>query len=424
MFSLAGLTGRLQPHSVDDTPSYVNYSFDSLDAVLRDTRTPGYPFMIRSIMSLVGVGAIPWVQIALHAVASWTLWIELRRWRVALAAASAAALAVALGCTFMDHVSTIATDAPGASIGVMSAVAMMRWARLGQTARAAIPIAVLALLAISFRPAYLALAPWMVLVGLVLRYAPITRDSVKHRFGWMVAPAIVAVGLISWIGLRGWGVGDFGILPFGHQNLAGITIQLVSDDELIATEGRAGELAAEIIRWRDAKIDEGFRFTDGDPASTMTIEGRWNDLIYQTVTPAAMKLHGTDTITNHNAIAELNRDIIKRYPLRYVKWIAMAARRAAWASTADIVMHPIFLLAIGLAVCWQTFRLLTASPIIPAGFEPGLAMLFLVGLSYFVVQIGFVILTSPPLGRFADAAAIFIPAWIAARVVTAFTPVR
>ncbi len=425
MTGIAAATGRLEPHWVDDTSSYLGYPTDSIDAALRSTRMPGYPLLLKAVLATLGVAAIPWIQIAIHAASAAWLASELRRWGTSSIAAISAALAVALGCTFMDHISTLATNAPAASIGVMAAVAVMRWVRLDQSRRSAILVALLCTLAITLRPAYLAMIPWTLLIGVCCRYSPAIRSGAtigsKSGLNWLVAPVVITMLLLAWITLRGVMVDDFGVLPFGHQNLAGITIQLVTEDELLALDGEAGKLGAAAIHIRDQRIAGGLDWVDGDPAATMTMEGRWNDWIYQAVTPAASTLHGHDSITNHNAIAAMNKEILSRYPMRYVRWLALAARRAVWASVSDVVMHPLFLTGIGLAVILETRRVLMGVRTEPGVSDHGLAILFVIAITYFVVQIGFVILTSPPLGRFADAVAILIPAWIAAKMVQRFS---
>ncbi len=418
MIAVAASTGRLVPNVVADTPSYVHYPSDSFDAALRSGRTPGYPAMLWFSGAIGGNAAIPCMQLVLHAIAAWALWRELCRWSVAFWPSFAAAMAIGLGCTFMDNVSTIATDAPAASIGVLAAVAMMRWHRKGQRWTDATFVAALSVLAISLRPAYLALVPWTLLCGAMLRFASASRKTSVKKWSWLATPTLITVVVVAWMTLRLVVVDDFGVLPFGHQNLAGVTVQLVSDDELMAVDEPSRKLASEIIAQRDRRIAEGFRFIEGDPTATMTMEGRWNDVIYQVVVPASRTIHGDDMIANHNAIKALNKEIIGRYPLRYARWLLLTARRAAWAIAADIVMHPIFLLAIAITLAWQAF-LYWHGVLIGRSTqtEHGTATLFLVGGSYAVVQVGFIILTSPPLGRFADAAAIFVPAWIAAKVV-------
>lgn len=415
---VAGITGRLQPVAVPDTPSYANYPFDSLDAALRSIRTPGYPALLWLSGALGGDVSVPWIHVLLHAVAAWAMWCELRRWSVEFWPALAAGMAVGLGCTFMDNVAVVATDGPAASIGVLAAVTMMRWHRRGQRWSDAILVALFSIAAISLRPAYLALAPWALACGAMLRFSPAASAKPTASWSWIAMPGLITIAVVAWMTLRLVAVGDFGVLPFGHQNLAGITVQLVSDDELRSIDGPAGELASEIIAQRDQRITDGYRFYEGDPGATMTLEGRWNDMIYQVVVPAAMKLHGDDAIANHDAIKRLNQKIVWRYPLRYARWLLLAARRAAWVIASDIVMHPIFLSGLALAIAWEARRLWQGIDISAAvSAERGSAMLFLVGGSYAVVQVAFIILTSPPLGRFADAAAICIPAWIAVKLV-------
>ena len=76
-------------------------------------------------------------------------------------------------------------------------------------------------------------------------------------------------------------------------------------------------------------------------------------------------------------------------------------------------MHPIFLTAMFCLVIWLVY---TAAAGKPCGvFENGIAMrsLTIITLTYLMAKLGFVILTSPGIGRFSDAAAIFLPAWLA-----------
>jgi len=339
--ALAALTGRLEPVRVNDSASYQEYSFASFDSMARSIRTPGYPAWLKLITGSFGIAAVPVCQVILHATASWWLWIELRRWEMSFGAALAAALAVGVGCTPTDHVSTISSDALGASVGVMTATATLRAIRLGGSVVNCLSPALLAATAISIRPAYLFLLVW--LPGAVILLM-IRRGYQVIRFvrTAMVTLLLVALPVAGWMAARYISVGEFGIAPFGHQNLAGILVQLVSEDEL----RQLGELGGAIADRKESYLAGLGDPVDLDPTATMTIDARWDAMTYFVVIPAAVEVVGNDSITAHRAIARLNRLIILRWPDRYLVWIAKAIRRGAWAIAADIAMHPVFLATI------------------------------------------------------------------------------
>lgn len=418
--AIGGLTLRTVP----DSPSYLNYPFGSLAEALRSQRPPGYPLFLRLVDGTLGLRYLPLVQLLLHLAACLALTRELGRWGTPISRSLAAGLAIALGCTAMANMPILATDAPAASLGVLTATALLRWARLDGRLTAAGWVALAALLAIAMRPAYLFLLPWTFLAGMLLLHLrhPPARSTWRDFYVPGVGPACVVMALIAlplcaWVGLRGRVVGDLALLPFGHQNLAGLTVQWVTDDELLATPEATRPLAAEIIRQRQRFLDTGGRFASGDPGATMTLESRWDDYTWYVVVPAADRLHPGDPIASHQAIRNLNRDLLKRYPGRYARWLLLGARRAAWGIAADLVMHPPFLILIGLALLWELGRIVRGRCLSALRPDAGLDALYVIAISYAALKVALVISTSPPIGRFADAAAIFLPAWLAGRAV-------
>lgn len=428
LLGLHACTGRLHLVLVPDSPSYLDYPFDSLPAALRSQRPPGYPVVVRLVDATLGRAALPLVHLLIHAIACGWLVVELARWGTPPVARWAAGLAVALACTSMDHNATLATDALSASVGVLTATALLRWARRRGQVRDVLPVSLLALVAISLRPAYLFLVPWVAIAGtqllVVARRLPAAdaTDPWPERLstvpGMSLAAGWGAIGialpLVAWIALRGWVVGDPALLPFGHQSLVGLTIQWVSDEELLDTPAPIRELASEILAQRERYLAAGGRFAEGASGATMTIESRWDDYVWHVVVPAADRLHPGDPIVAHHAIRDLNRNLVQRFPGRYLRWLLLATRRAAWGITADLVMHPPFLLAILGVIGWQGYRILAGIAPPTPRVDVGLDALFLVATSYAALKVTLVIATSPPLGRFADAAAIFLPAWLAA----------
>ena len=126
-FTAAVLTGRLTVHLVNDSPSYIDYPFDSLSSALLSIRTPGYPLILAIVTSLAGLAVVPYVQVALHAIASWALSEALIERDMSTRAATAAGMCVLLGCTAADHINTVSTDAMAASLGVLTAAMLLRF---------------------------------------------------------------------------------------------------------------------------------------------------------------------------------------------------------------------------------------------------------------------------------------------------------
>jgi hypothetical protein len=420
MVIVFGMTGRLVPHHVPDTQSYLSYPFHSLDEALRSTRTIGYPLLLKGVGSTVGLQWTPLVHLLIHATASWMMLFELKRWGTPAICRWAAALAVAFGCTSLDNINTIATDAPAASIGVMAGLQLMAWARTGRRLSVTVTFVLLCIATITLRPAYLAMIPWTVIAGPLLIYRWGRTDhrvsvvsSIRQSIllsSWIVLP------VIGWIIIRGVVVNDYAFLPFGHQNLAGITVQLVSEQELLALEGSPGVLAKEIVESRERFERAGNRLAPGDAHAALTIESRWDDYVWHIVFPAADGLYPGDIIASNRAAKELNQAIIRQYPVRYLRWLGLGMRRAIWGTAANIAMHPLFLVCISLWVAIEIARIVLGWRVFAPIEDEGLSALFVVAITYFFVHAGFIVLTSPPIGRFADAAAIMIPAWAAAKL--------
>ncbi|MCO8125151.1 glycosyltransferase family 39 protein [Stieleria sp. TO1_6] len=427
--TLAAASGRLVAHAVNDTPSYLEYPFGSLTDALLSIRTPGYPLFLALAKATVGIAAVPLLQLLLHTIASWMLGEELIARKMPIRSALAAAFCVLLGCTASDHISTLATDAPAVSLAVITAVLLMRSTRTRSTT-AAIGCGLLAIVTIFVRPAYLFLIPWLAVTGwLLANKAPVSadRDPPQRTGRWLGMGIAVAVGLVvlSWMTLRKSVVNDFGILPFGHQNLSAILVQTVPTDRLRHLDGPGGELAKRVA---EGLTEGGYELPveGGGPLPTLTLESQWGDINYNVIWPLAKQLEQADEqdgqqdarqIRVHRRIGAMNRAILADSPRGYVLWLGLALRRAAWGTAANLTMHPLFLASLLAGMGWLLYRATAARPIVPLCPPAGWAALVIVGITFVIFNDAFVILTSPPIGRFADAAAIFLPAIIASLVV-------
>jgi len=420
--ALAQLTGRLQQEIVPDSASYLNYSFASLESMGRESRMPGYPLWLALWKRMIGLDYVPVAQVITHALASSWFAIALRRLGMLRILAIVAGITVGIGCTAMDNIAILSTDALAASAGVCTASTLMMWSRTDRTMALGLLTAAFAVFAIMLRPAYLFLIPWLFIAGAMLRYAYASNLRSSLRLSCLLS-LVTMLPVLGWMTLRLVAVGEFAILPFGHQNLGAVLVQLVSEEELADLPGEAGELGREVLVSKQEYLRSGGTFPEGDRFATMTIEGSWDNMTYLILVPAADAVAGDDSLASHELMRVMNKEIIKRYPSRYFVWVLKNLRRGAWAIAADIVMHPIFLAVIGLSLLWCVYAAVMdvglssrpfsqSDPMSVGRWAEGTRELTIVAITYLIANLGFVALTSPTIGRFSDAAAIFVPAWL------------
>ncbi len=406
----AAATGRLTPHFVDDTPSYVDYPFYSLTAALQSIRTPGYPLFLKLCEGFGNFAIVPLAQLLIHVSAVSTLVVEWRLWGLGRRSSWIMGYALTFSCTVIDHQSTVATDCLAMSVAMFGLASVCRWARLGSAWSAAITPALLTSLAIFIRPAYLSMIPWLAIVGLLLSTSPGVRarplrlkDGLVRSLVMMLI-AILPIG--GWTLLRGLTVDSYRFLSFGNANLAGITVQLLTPNELESLSDSPRDLVLGINR-------NAARYDRQADLPAMTLENQWNDLVWQVIVPVNAQAT-TDALLQEERLAALNHEILTRYPERYARWLLLGMRRAVWGSFANAAMNPPLLLLLLAAIAALAHHCYWGQPL-PMGHDEetsvrSLRMIWLVALSYFFVMSGFIVLTSPPLGRFADAAAVYLPA--------------
>ncbi len=409
----AAFLGRLAPHYVADSASYVDYPWSSLQAAFQSTRTPGYPLLLRATLAVTGSFAvIPTLQWCLLIATAIALAHELAAWGMPTAARRAAAVVTVWSCTAWQHAFEVATDAPAAACGILCAVALMHWSRQSQRVSSWIAVVLVTTCAISLRPAYLSVLPWLGFAGLIL----LRQQSIPLKPALMRSTLLCLVALVPlllWCTARWATVGEFGLVPFGGQNLAGVVVQLVNDDELVALPNVPPAFTESIVEHRQ-KLSRSDLWYRGDDRAYITWEERWHDVTWRVVVPASIEVAGTNNLATHRLVQRLNGAILKAYPQRYAIYLAKALRRSVWVGAADIAMHPPFLFVLGVLVLTVLYVAFRGRVIASIAFPPGFTALLVVGLSYAVMQTTFICLSTPPIGRFTDAAWIFVPAIFAA----------
>ncbi len=406
----AAVTHRLEPHLVADSPSYINYPLHSLTGAMLSSRTPGYPLFLGLCRPLWGLQLVPLIQLLLHTLAVSYFCVELRNWGLGKRTTWAAGFTLVFGCTALDNVSTISTDCLAMTVGMISISMVARWARIGATWQAALPAAFWASVAVFIRPAYLSFVPWLIVAGTMILSSPVIlddpfkiKDAVRRAF---TLGLMASVPILAWTLLRGVTVDSYKFVPFGNANLAGITVQLVSRTELAAMDGGKNLLAQEINRTEQSMERNG-------SLSAMILESQWDDLVWHTIVPANKRVN-PDPAIQEDCLADLNGKLIQHYPLRYARWIMLGMRRAVWGSAANILMNPVLIGFVAIAVAAGAHQCYWGRPL-PWAIDSeshikAIRLLTLLSISYFLIMSGFVVLTSPPLGRFIDATAIYLTA--------------
>jgi hypothetical protein len=165
----------------------------------------------------------------------------------------------------------------------------------------------------------------------------------------------------------------------------------------------------------------------------MTLENRWDAMTYLVVIPAVTSIVGTDILAQHRLLADLDRVVVQNYPQRYFRWWLLAIRRGIWGSAANTLMHPVFLvitLLVTVAMVLRCIWPLGESSIMQdtQWAEPavcgaaGQRAFFLLAISYATAKLSFIALTTPTIGRFSDAAFVFVPSLAAIWICNQMAP--
>lgn len=350
---------------------------------------------------------MPLIHYFLFALAAVVFSHELQRWGLPKLNCWCCGWSILFGCTSLDQVKELASDAPAAALAVMTITALLRWVRETDQDRRSgwqsfLLVILLATATVSFRPAYLFLSAWVVVAGfLLLRFQGHSSSVALWRPFWLSLCTLVPI--VAWMCWRWWAVADFSVLPFGGQNLAGVLVQVIPEERLVALPGEAGSLAREIL------LERKESFGDATNDAYMNWEGRWDDVTYRNVFPVLHRIYGEDSIAAHRRIQNFNRAAIFHNPQYYGLWLVKALRRGIWGIGANLLMHPLGLLATVAAVLLLFWLVAVGKNLPELRLSSQCQPLLIIALSYAAMKLCFVILTSPPIGRFADAAGILIP---------------
>lgn len=406
-----GMAVQTQP----DTQGYWEADLSSWRAAAAQTRTLGYPLLLRAAANLgPSLAAVPYLQFALHAAAVAALFAGLRRYGFAPSAALAAASVLFYSRFFLEYVAVALPDAPSLSCAVVAVACIAAAAaRSGAIAWIGLTLAIAA--AYHLRPAYLFLLPLAPLLGLALAWL---KREPEARTPWLP----LAVGLTAaaagpfflYCGLRAATVGHFGLVSFGGYNVIGISGQWLTPEAARELPAHLQPLAEVMLRRRAEAPDER------PPAGYFEMYENFNPTVWQVAAPAAAELYGDDDVQANARLADLAKRLIWLKPAAYLRWLKPAAKHGLTQLFEYSFLDRIGLallagLALTQAILVSRWRRGAASLGRAGGgryfFE--LHAMLLMALALALAKLLLVVLVEPPIHRYVAPAAVLLPSWLA-----------
>lgn len=414
--------GRFQPVRVPDTPGYEMFPFASPRDALTYSRTIGYPLLLK-LGGLIAGGhaAVPALDYLLHVLAVAVFWLGLKNlvrsnWTSMLVAGS-----LLYSHLVFRYVNNLAADCAGCSLAILS-IGLLLLATLGRGRPWcwwALAGSIFA--AYQVRPAYLFLVVLVPPLGAMLVWlaGPALPRS-WPRLTWKLAAA-AALPLAIFGAVRWLTVGQFSLVSFGGCNFAGVVSPLMDAGDPPRFPAEVRRLAEAVLRRRAELAASDPRFSPGPHSSYSEIENAFNANTWQIGVPAAQEIYGDDWREIDRRLWQLGIAIVAEHPLRYGVWLAKAFVRGVSMIVSEYIMNPVYFALLAVLLATHGLRAVLRKrrgiegAASGADFAPSDGLL-LIAVSFALAKLLLVIVTSPPLGRFMDAAGVFLACVLAEAV--------
>lgn len=413
--------GRFVPEIAPDTVSYTDFNWATLESALSQPRTFGYPLFLKLVEELAGSrAAVPvahWGAMALSVcVFYWGLREALySRWTALFSSA-----ALLLGSGQFEYAAWVLTDSLGFSLAVAATGFFMAAVAPSPGIAAWGGLAVFTFLAYQVRPVYLCLIPLWPALSLFLDLFLLRRDAAMwiklRRMATMAA--VVVIPFAAFCTLR-WGVvGHWGLVSFGGHNIVGVAGQFLDENLAKDLPAELQPLARKIIEGR-ARLN-----AETPPTDFATMLDAYNPTIHEIAIPAAQSLHGADNVAVNCSLSRLSREVLRRRPAAYGRWLLGNARFAVKNLGRLLFVDYGTRLALVLLFAAHGWSLLRdggslrreAGADDPAFIEQGCRerhLLFWTALAFAAAKVGLVILVEPAIDRYLQGAAVLLPCVVA-----------
>jgi hypothetical protein len=320
-----------------DSESYIRASKMALTPALSQSRTLGYPMILRLVVTFSpDYRAIPWVQLAMQWPAIFLLDFAARRF----GASPWQAFAVSSGFMYgsIQQVWTVAsvlTDFPATVVASMAIACLFLIVIYPKHIGGWLGLTLFLASAYHIRPAYLFLIPLAPCLGIVLLRLRAKRQ--RKPFIWTrFLLALVAISVLPFLAyciLRWAIVGDFALVSSGGTQTVGLAAELLdtkmAENELSA---RFRPFAQEILKERQ---ERGLKpaFPGGWRVDMRSYEDNFSLNIYSIAEPASKRFFGEDAIVRNREMARFSREVMWLRKGKFLLWAAQYWPRAVMKVT-------------------------------------------------------------------------------------------
>ncbi len=318
-----GLFGCWRVQFCADSASYLKTSKLALEPALRQSRTLGYPMILRLVATFSpDYEALPWVQLAMLWPAVFFFDAAVRRF----GASPWQAFAVSSGFMYgplqlYELAASVLTDFP-AMLAAGMAVACLFWiAARPRSWGAWLGLALFVAACYQIRPAYLFMIPLTPCLGLIFRY--LRTRTVGEPFVWKsLLAGLVGVAVAPFLAfctLRLVLVGDFALVSgIGGSNALGLAAELLDRDMIDQLPEHYRPFALEIRRGREEQhLQPAFR---GWYVDMRAYEDNYSKNIYLIAKPAAERFFGEDPIVRNRQVTGFARTVVGLQKGKFLLW--------------------------------------------------------------------------------------------------------
>ncbi|GEA28115.1 hypothetical protein MiAbW_02687 [Microcystis aeruginosa NIES-4325] len=326
-----------------DSPGYVNFSFNSLSAIISQQRTFFYPLFLNLVKVISpDFHLLPAAQFVVYALAVFVFFRGLRIANFSKIQALVTALPLLHTQILWRLVPAQLPEILSVSMAILTIAFMFMFVKQTYNPFLLITLSLSLFLTYQTRPSFLFLIPLVPLLTFVLVFFFNYHHRVRNNFYRNILIKVVIACFIPYLLfniLRTSLVNTSGVVSFSGYSLSGITTQMLTADIIPELPVEQQQLAQAIVDWREQlknmspeelsqAIDEQFNHENMTPCLIPASKATYTQWYYcfgfnswRTAIKVANNLYGDNPVLVNDSLKDLSLSIIKIQPRLYFKWI-------------------------------------------------------------------------------------------------------